>query len=60
MIRHGCKQKDFYTCYSYFFYKELSSEEKKFAKKVILEQCNENSSKDEKAVCEYVGGVVLK
>ncbi len=60
-LQQGCSSKDFLSCYNYFFYDGLSSDDKRYAQVQIRKMCDENQSYPEsyiKGICkvEDIGG----
>ena len=54
LLRLGCTNQDFLSCYNFFFYDEFSAEDRQSAKKSIMSQCSGNLSEEFKEICERV------
>lgn len=54
LVAYGCEKEDFLSCYNYFYVKGFSKEEKLKAKKIIVKNCAEKTSKVDKSICDYV------
>jgi hypothetical protein len=54
LLRLGCSNRDFLSCYNFFFYDEFGIDDRKFAKEAILSQCSGNLSKEFSEICERV------
>lgn len=55
LLRIGCANKDFLSCYNYFFYDEFKSDDRKFAGSVIMGQCKwPNMSSEYMTICGRV------
>ena len=54
LLRLGCSNRDFLSCYNFFYYDEFGLDDRKFAKEVILSQCSGNLSKEFLDICERV------
>ncbi len=55
LLRIGCANQDFLSCYNYFYYDEFGREDRTVARNTILNQCkNSNLSEEFKKICEKV------
>ena len=60
-LTNGCNQKDFLSCYNYFFHKGFSKSEKEQVKTFLLKECEKDNSPDEerRVICNYIPKVKL-
>lgn len=55
LLRMGCTNGDFLSCYNYFYYDEFGREDRTVARITILNQCkNSDLSEEFKKICEKV------
>ncbi len=54
LLRIGCINRDFLSCYNFFFYDEFGPEDRKGAKEIILSQCSPDSTAEFKDICARV------
>lgn len=57
LLRIGCTNQDFLSCYNYFFYDEFGEEDRRAAKSIILGQCSGNVTQEFQEICERVKGL---